>query len=163
MDDFSSKPGHPNFYGLIGSEANSIQPGKRMLSSMTPSIVLKDNKPSLIVGTPGGSTIITSVLQTILNVYEFDMSVQEAVNAPRFHHQWLPDVVIFEEGILDKEKDSILKSKKYFVISLPIEEDTGGMSARSSIGAVDAILIDDKREVSTGADFRGDDYGEKLK
>ena len=163
MDDFSSKPGHPNFYGLIGSDANSIQPGKRMLSSMTPSIILKDNKPSLIVGTPGGSTIITSVLQTILNVYEFDMSVQEAVNAPRFHHQWLPDVVIFEEGILDKEKDSILKSKNYFVISLPIEVDTGGMSARSSIGAVDAILIDDKREVSTGADFRGDDYGEKLK
>ena len=163
MDDFSSKPGHPNFYGLIGSEANSIQPGKRMLSSMTPSIVLKDNKPSLIVGTPGGSTIITSVLQTILNVYEFDMSVQEAVNAPRFHHQWLPDVVIFEEGIVDREKDSILKSKKYFVISLPIEVDTAGMSARSSIGAVDAILIDDKGEVSTGADFRGDDYGEKLK
>ena len=163
MDDFSSKPGHPNFYGLIGSEANSIQPGKRMLSSMTPSIVLKDNKPSLIVGTPGGSTIITSVLQTILNIYEFDMSVQEAVNAPRFHHQWLPDVVIFEEGILDKEKDSILKSKNYFVISLPIEVDTGGMSARSSIGAVDAILINDKGEVSTGADFRGDDYGEKLK
>jgi len=163
MDDFSSKPGHPNFYGLIGSEANSIQPGKRMLSSMTPSIILKDNKPSLIVGTPGGSTIITSVLQTILNVYEFDMSVQEAVNAPRFHHQWLPDVVIFEEGIIDKEKDSILKSKSYFVISLPIEVDTGGMSARSSIGAVDAILIDKEGEVSTGADFRGDDYGEILK
>ncbi len=163
MDDFSSKPGHPNFYGLIGSEANSIQPGKRMLSSMTPSIILKDNKPSLIVGTPGGSTIITSVLQTILNVFEFDMSVQEAVNAPRFHHQWLPDVIIFEEGIVDKEKDSILKSKSYYVISLPIEVDTGGMSARSSIGAVDAILIDGKGKVSTGADFRGDDYGEILK
>ena len=163
MDDFSSKPGHPNFYGLIGSEANSIQPGKRMLSSMTPSIILKNNKPSLIVGTPGGSTIITSVLQTILNVYEFDMSVQEAVNAARFHHQWLPDVVIFEEGIVDKEKDSILKSKSYYVISLPIEVDTGGMSARSSIGAVDAILIDGKGKVSTGADFRGDDYGEILK
>ena len=163
MDDFSSKPGHPNFYGLIGSEANSIQPGKRMLSSMTPSIILKDSKPSLIVGTPGGSTIITSVLQTILNVYEFDMSVQEAVNAPRFHHQWLPDVVIFEEGIINKEKDSILKSKSYFVISLPIEVDTGGMSARSSIGAVDAILIDEEGKVSTGADFRGDDYGEILK
>jgi len=163
MDDFSSKPGHPNFYGLIGSEANSIQPGKRMLSSMTPSIILKDSKPSLIVGTPGGSTIITSVLQTILNVYEFDLSVQEAVNAPRFHHQWLPDVVIFEEGIINKEKDSILKSKSYFVISLPIEVDTGGMSARSSIGAVDAILIDEEGKVSTGADFRGDDYGEILK
>ena len=163
MDDFSSKSGHPNFYGLIGSEANSIQPGKRMLSSMTPSIILKDSKPSLIVGTPGGSTIITSVLQTILNVYEFDLSVQEAVNAPRFHHQWLPDVVIFEEGIINKEKDSILKSKSYFVISLPIEVDTGGMSARSSIGAVDAILIDQEGKVSTGADFRGDDYGEILK
>ena len=163
MDDFSSKPGHPNFYGLIGSEANSIQPGKRMLSSMTPSIILKDSKPSLIVGTPGGSTIITSVLQTILNVYEFDLSVQEAVNAPRFHHQWLPDVVIFEEGIINKEKDSILKSKSYFVISLPIEVDTAGMSARSSIGAVDAILIDEEGKVSTGADFRGDDYGEILK
>lgn len=163
MDDFSSKPGYPNFYGLIGSEANSIEAGKRMLSSMTPTIVLKDNKPSLIVGTPGGSTIITSVLQTILNVYEFDMNIQDAVNAPRFHHQWLPDVVIFEEGSLDKVKDSILKSKNYFVISLPIQMETGGMSPRSSIGAVDAIYIDEKGNVSTGADFRGDDYGEILK
>ena len=91
------------------------------------------------------------------------MNVQEAVNAPRFHHQWLPDVVIFEKGIINKEKDSILKSKSYFVIALPIEVDTGGMSARSSIGAVDAILIDEKGNVSTGADFRGDDYGEILK
>ena len=163
MDDFSSKPGYPNFYGLIGSEANSIKAGKRMLSSMTPTIVLKNNKPSLIVGTPGGSTIITSVLQTILNVYEFDMDIQDAVNAPRFHHQWLPDVVIFEEGSLDKVKDSILKSKNYFVISLPIQMETGGMSPRSSIGAVDAIFIDEKGKVSTGADFRGDDYGEILK
>ena len=163
MDDFSSKPGYPNFYGLIGSKANSIKAGKRMLSSMTPTIVLKNNKPSLIVGTPGGSTIITSVLQTILNVYEFDMDIQDAVNAPRFHHQWLPDVVIFEEGGLDKVKDSILKSKNYFVISLPIQMETGGMSPRSSIGAVDAIFIDEKGNVSTGADFRGDDYGEILK
>ena len=163
MDDFSSKPGYPNFYGLIGSEANSIKAGKRMLSSMTPTIVLKNNKPSLIVGTPGGSTIITSVLQTILNVYEFDMDVQDAVNAPRFHHQWLPDVVIFEEGSLDKVKDSILKSKNYFIISLPIQMETGGMSPRSSIGAVDAIFIDENGKVSTGADFRGDDYGEILK
>ena len=118
---------------------------------------------SLIVGTPGGSTIITSVLQTILNIYEFDMNVQDAVNAPRFHHQWLPDVVIFEEGILNDEKDSILSSKKYFNIPLPIEVDTCGMSARSSIGAVDAIFINDNGKVSTGADFRGDDYGEILK
>ena len=115
------------------------------------------------MGTPGGSTIITSVLQTILNVYEFDMNVQDAVNAPRFHHQWLPDVVIFEEGLLNDEKDSILSSKNYFTIQLPIEVDTGGMSARSSIGAVDAIFIDDNGKVSTGADYRGDDYGEILK
>ncbi len=163
MDDFSSKPGYPNFYGLIGSEANSIRPNKRMLSSMTPTIILKDNKPSMIVGTPGGSTIITSVLQTILNVYEFNMDIQDAVNAPRFHHQWLPDVVIFEEGLLNKEKDSVLRSKNYFTISLPIQVEVGGMSPRSSIGAVDAIFIDDKGKVSTGADFRGDDYGEILK
>ena len=163
MDDFSSKPGYPNFYGLIGSEANSIRPNKRMLSSMTPTIILKDNKPSMIVGTPGGSTIITSVLQTILNVYEFNMDIQDAVNAPRFHHQWLPDVVIFEEGLLNKEKDSMLRSKNYFTISLPIQVEVGGMSPRSSIGAVDAIFIDDKGKVSTGADFRGDDYGEILK
>lgn len=163
MDDFSSKPGYPNFYGLIGSEANSIRPNKRMLSSMTPTIILKDNKPSMILGTPGGSTIITSVLQTILNVYEFNMDIQDAVNAPRFHHQWLPDVVIFEKGLLNREKDSMLRSKNYFTISLPIQVEVGGMSPRSSIGAVDAIFIDDKGKVSTGADFRGDDYGEILK
>jgi gamma-glutamyltranspeptidase/glutathione hydrolase len=85
MDDFSAKPGVPNLYGLTGTEANSIAPGKRMLSSMTPTIVEKDNKLFMVVGTPGGSTIITSVLQTILNVYEYNMTMQEAVNAPRFH------------------------------------------------------------------------------
>ena len=98
-----------------------------------------------------------------LNVYEFNMDIQDAVNAPRFHHQWLPDVVIFEEGLLNKEKDSVLRSKNYFTISLPIQVEVGGMSPRSSIGAVDAIFIDDKGKVSTGADFRGDDYGEILK
>lgn len=91
MDDFSVKAGEPNMFGLVGSKANSIEAGKRMLSSMTPTIVEKDGKLWMVVGTPGGSTIITSVLQTILNVYEFNMSMQEAVNAPRFHHQWLPD------------------------------------------------------------------------
>ena len=96
MDDFSAKPGEPNIYGLVGGEANSIAPQKRMLSSMTPTIVEKDGQLWMSVGTPGGSTIITSVLQTILNVYEFEMNMQEAVNAPRFHHQWLPDVVQFE-------------------------------------------------------------------
>jgi len=163
MDDFSSKPGYPNSFGLIGSKANSIEANKRMLSSMTPTIVLKNKKPSLIVGTPGGSTIITSVFQTILNVYEYGMSMQEAVNAPRVHHQWVPDVVIIEEGGIDSVKDSILKSKNYFVISLPIESDSFGMSARSSIGKVDAIFIDENGEVSTGADPRGDDHASILK
>ncbi len=163
MDDFSSKPGHPNFYGLIGSEANSIQPKKRMLSSMTPTIVLKNNKPSLIVGTPGGSTIITSVFQTILNVYEFNMNVQDAVNAPRFHHQWLPDVIIIEKNNSDNTIDSLLREKNYNVIPLPFEYDISGMSPRSSIGAVDAIFIDDNRNVSGGADYRGDDFAAQLK
>ena len=163
MDDFSSKPGHPNFYGLIGSEANSIQPKKRMLSSMTPTIVLKNNKPSLIVGTPGGSTIITSVFQTILNIYEFEMNVQDAVNAPRFHHQWLPDVIIIEKNNSDNTIDSLLREKNYNVIPLPFEYDISGMSPRSSIGAVDAIFIDDNGKVSGGADYRGDDFAAKLK
>jgi len=162
MDDFSSKPGYPNTFGLIGNEANSIQPNKRMLSSMTPTIVVKDNKPSLIVGTPGGSTIITSVLQTILNVYEYGMNIQEAVNAPRFHHQWLPDVVIIEEGGYDEEKLSILNSKGYLMVPLPINVNTAGMSARSSIGRVDAILIDEEGNVSGGADPRGDDHATIL-
>jgi gamma-glutamyltranspeptidase/glutathione hydrolase len=163
MDDFSSKPGHPNFYGLIGSEANSIQPKKRMLSSMTPTIVLKNNKPSLIVGTPGGSTIITSVFQTILNIYEFNMNVQDAVNAPRFHHQWLPDIIIIEKNSPDNTIDSLLREKNYNVIPLPFEYDISGMSPRSSIGAVDAIFIDDNGKVSGGADYRGDDFAATLK
>ena len=163
MDDFSSKPGHPNFYGLIGSEANSIQPKKRMLSSMTPTIVLKNKKPSLIVGTPGGSTIITSVFQTILNVYEFGMNIQDAVDAPRFHHQWLPDVIIIEKNSSDNTIDSLLREKNYNVIALPFEFDISGMSPRSSIGAVDAIFIDDKGNVSGGADSRGDDFAATIK
>ena len=163
MDDFSSKPGHPNSYGLIGSEANSIQPKKRMLSSMTPTIVLKDNKPSLIVGTPGGATIITSVFQTILNVYEFNMNVQDAVNAPRFHHQWLPDVIIIEKNGSDNRIDSLLRDKNYNVLPLPFESEMSGMSPRSSIGAVDAIFIDKNGKVSGGADYRGDDFAATLK
>tara|TARA_B100000575_G_scaffold225764_1_gene186340 strand:+ start:7053 stop:8747 length:1695 start_codon:yes stop_codon:yes gene_type:complete len=162
MDDFSSKPGYPNTFGLIGSQANSIEGNKRMLSSMTPTIVLKDGKPSLILGTPGGSTIITSVFQTILNVYEFGMPIKEAVAAPRFHHQWLPDAVIFEDGILDKAKDSVLKSKNYILVPLPISIQTSGMSPRSSIGRVDAIYINDKGKVEGGADPRGDDHATIL-
>ena len=93
MDDFSVKPGTPNLYGLVGGKANAIQPQKRMLSSMTPSILEKDGKLFMVVGTPGGSTIITSVFQAILNVVDFGMTIQEAVAVPRFHHQWLPDQI----------------------------------------------------------------------
>jgi len=97
MDDFSIKPGIPNLYGLVGSEANAVEPEKRMLSSMTPTIVEKNKKPYLVVGSPGGAKIITSVAQVISNVIDFKMNVREAVEAPRFHHQWLPDVVRYEK------------------------------------------------------------------
>lgn len=101
MDDFSSKPGVPNYFGLIGAEANAIQPGKRMLSSMTPTVVEKDGKLFLVLGAPGGSTIITAVLQTLLGVTDYGMSLDESVWAPRFHHQWLPDVITCENAAID--------------------------------------------------------------
>ncbi len=110
MDDFSAKPGEPNMFGLIGGLANAIEPQKRMLSSMTPTLVERDGKFWMSLGTPGGSTIITSVMQTILNVYEYDMSMQDAVDAPRFHHQWLPDVVQFEPNSFDKKTLSDLEA-----------------------------------------------------
>src|SRR5207344_2003950 len=97
MDDFSIKPGVPNMYGAIGGEANSIQPGKRMLSSMTPTIVLKNNRPYLVVGTPGGTTIPTSVIQSLVNMIDFKMTPVDAVNKPKFHHQWLPDEIFVED------------------------------------------------------------------
>lgn len=103
MDDFSSKPGEPNQFGLVGSEANKIEPGKRMLSSMTPTIITKENKPVLILGSPGGSTIPTAVLQVILNYIDFKMDIQESVNAPRIHHQWLPDQIDYETFGLTKD------------------------------------------------------------
>ncbi len=101
MDDFSSKPGVPNMFGLVGAEANAIMPEKRMLSSMTPTIVEKDGQLKMVIGTPGGSTIITSVFQTILNVIDHEMTMQEAVNASKFHHQWLPDRILYERGKID--------------------------------------------------------------
>jgi gamma-glutamyltranspeptidase/glutathione hydrolase len=147
MDDFSAKPGEPNMFGLVGNEANSIAPQKRMLSSMTPTIVEKNGQLFMVVGSPGGSTIITSVLQTILNVYEYSMSMQEAVNAPRFHHQWLPDVITFEPNTFDTKTFETLQSKGYI-----INEKTTPV-----IGKVDAILVLPNKKLEGGADFRGDD------
>ena len=147
MDDFSSKPGVPNMFGLIGSKANSIQPGKRMLSSMTPTIVLKDDKLFMSVGTPGGSTIITSVLQTILNVHEFGMSMQEAVDAPRFHHQWLPDIIRMEPNSFNQELILALKNKGYII----------NEKESRIIGKVDGIMVLDDKRLEGGADHRGDD------
>jgi len=147
MDDFSSKPGVPNMFGLVGSAANAIAPQKRMLSSMTPTIVEKDGQLAMVVGTPGGSTIITSVFQTILNVFEFGMGMQEAVDAPRFHHQWLPDSVILEPGKFDPTLIKALQDKGYNVAE----------QYSRIIGRVDAILVDDQKNLSTGADPRGDD------
>ncbi|NLR91894.1 gamma-glutamyltransferase [Flammeovirga agarivorans] len=119
MDDFSIKPGTPNQFGLVGGEANKILPNKRMLSSMTPTIVEKNGELFLVVGTPGGSTIITSVLQTILNVTQFGMTMQEAVDAKKFHSQWLPDIVYYEDGAFSKETISTLKKFGHHLETTP--------------------------------------------
>ena len=145
MDDFSVKPGAPNMYGLVGGEANAIAPNKRMLSCMTPTIIAKDGELFMVVGTPGGSTIITSVFQTIVNVIDFNQSMQTAVNSKKFHHQWLPDQVDIEPQALDSLTIEKLKAKGYKIVP------------RGAIGRVDAILRTKWGYYQGGADLRGDD------
>jgi len=143
MDDFSVKPGVPNMFGTVGQEANAIAPGKRMLSSMTPTIVLKDNKPYIVVGTPGGTTIPTSVYQTIVDIIDFKLSPEDAVNFPKFHQQWLPDVIYVEKTF---NKDVVAKLE---AMGYKIEE-------RGSIGRTEVIMIKDGT-ITAVADHRGDD------
>lgn len=145
MDDFSVKPGTPNLYGLVGGKANAIEPSKRMLSSMTPSILEKDGKLFMVVGTPGGSTIITSVFQAIINVVDFGMTMQEAVAAPRFHHQWLPDQIDYEPNAISENVRESLKQKGYV------------LKERKPYGRVDGILVNTDGTYQAGADPRGDD------
>lgn len=133
MDDFVSKPGVPNLYGLVGGDANAIEPGKRMLSSMTPTVVLRNGRPAMVLGSPGGSTIITTVLQVFLNVALHGMDIQEAVDAPRRHHQWLPDRIVYEEGAFAEDVRDALLGMGHTLADTP-----------RSIGAANCILIDDE-------------------
>ena len=144
MDDFSAKPGTPNMYGAIGGEANAIAPHKRMLSSMTPTLLTKNNKPFLTVGTPGGTTIPTSVFQTIVNLIDFNMSLEDAINSPKFHHQWLPDEVSVEKTF---SQNTILA----------LEKMGYNIKQRGSIGRTEGILIGPTGKRITVADKRGDD------
>ena len=143
MDDFSIKPGHPNKYGLVGKEANSIKPNKRMLSSMTPTIVEDpDGQVVLVLGSPGGSTIITTVAQIIVNIVDYRMSINDAVNSPRFHHQWLPDVLFYEKESISKETINQLKSKGY------------DLQIKKSIGEANCIQISSNGIKFGAADVR---------
>ena len=145
MDDFSSKPGSPNMFGLIGGSANKIEPQKRMLSSMTPTIVEKENRLFMTLGSPGGSRIITSVLQTILNVHEFNMNMNEAVNSPRFHHQWMPDIIQIEPNSFNSK---LIEELRLFGYNIDYKDP---------IGIVDGILVNSDGTLEGGADKRGDD------
>lgn len=144
MDDFSVKPGVPNMYGAIGGEANSIQPGKRMLSSMTPTLVMKDKKPYIVIGTPGGTTIPTSVYQALINVIDFNMTVGDAIDKPKFHHQWMPDIVNIETDF-DAEIKKDLEKMGYKLME------------RKGWCKIEGIRILPNKRRETAADKRGDD------
>ncbi|WP_312076231.1 gamma-glutamyltransferase [Chryseobacterium sp.] len=144
MDDFSVKPGVPNMFGAVGGKANEIQPGKRMLSSMTPTIVMKNGKPFMVVGTPGGTTIPTSVFQSIVNVVDFKLNANLAVNSPKFHHQWLPEWVAYEKNF----PESTVKKLE----SLGYKYEIWGQ-----LGRTEMILVDENGEIHAVADGRGDD------
>jgi gamma-glutamyltranspeptidase/glutathione hydrolase len=143
MDDFAAKTGVPNAYGLIGGDANAIEPRKRPLSSMTPTIVLRDGKLHMVLGAPGGSRIITAVLQVFLNVADFGMNIQRAIDAPRFHHQWKPDALSLEEGF-SPDTIALLQSRGHTVNTVTPGE----------LGRVEAIVVDDGW-VQGGTDRRG--------
>jgi gamma-glutamyltranspeptidase/glutathione hydrolase len=148
MDDFSGKPGAQNQFGLLGTEANSIQPEKRMLSSMTPAIILEDGEPYIIIGSPGGSTIITVVLQVILNFIDFDMNIREAVEKPRIHHQWLPDSIYYEPKALTEDVKNELIQMGYAFIDKGAEQRI--------LGIAEGIMIDNINKIIYGAsDPRG--------
>ena len=149
MDDFSAKPGTPNMFGLVGAEANSIAAQKRMLSSMSPTIVETNGQLKMVLGSPGGSTIITTVLQNILNILDYDMSMQESVSKPRFHHQWLPDNIKFETSFDTVVFDSLKK------LGYKIDHSNSKV-----IGKTDAILVLPDGRLEGGADPRGDDKAE---
>ena len=143
MNDFSEKPGVPNQFGLLGTDANAIEPGKRMLSSMTPTIVLQDDNPFIILGSPGGSMIITTVLQVLINCIDFNMNIQEAVNVPRIHHQWMPDKIYFEKFAINKDAMENLIKMGY---------DFSDMDDRiKTIGLVQGIMIDQNNHIICGA------------
>ncbi len=144
MDDFSAKPGVPNLYGLVGSKANAIAPGKRMLSSMTPTIVERNNKLFLVLGAPGGSTIITAVYQVIVNTTDFKMPLDSAVQAKRFHHQWKPDLVIYENGAFTLPTKEQLKQKGHKFLD------------RKYIALINAILVEPNGMLHGAADNRSD-------